>query len=66
MNEAAYIARYGRSAVAHAIRDGWSYSSIDNARTLCGRHGPFAVEHYTSGKPIPVTCARCSRMTGRK
>lgn len=60
--ERVYVAVFSTNEKkTHAIRGEWSYSRIAEARTVCGRSGPFATEHRASGQPIKVTCAQCAR-----
>lgn len=56
-----YVARLRRNGRTHAIRDGWSYSNISNARTGCGIKGPFGIEHLQSGTELSVTCLNCQK-----
>lgn len=61
---ATYVARFSGGergkpgATTHAIRDGWSYDRIGQARTGCGLSGPFTIEHLQSGRGLVVTCQR--------
>jgi hypothetical protein len=57
--KAQYVARLAHNGRTHKIRKGWSYSNISNARTGCGRKGPFGIEHMHSGTEIAVTCLSC-------
>ncbi|WP_331726052.1 hypothetical protein [Streptomyces sp. NBC_00470] len=54
------VARLTRNGETHAIRAGWSFATIRNARTVCGRPGPFPVEYWASGRLITVTCSACT------
>lgn len=58
-SEAQYAARFTPNGKTHVIRDGWSYARISDARTTCGRKGPFGVEHYASGRTTTITCRAC-------
>jgi hypothetical protein len=57
--ERQYVARFAHKGETHAIRGEWSYDRISDARTLCGRRGPFSVEHLQSGTSLAVTCQQC-------
>jgi len=61
MQTAEYVATFdsGWRGTTHGIRDGWSYDRIAEARTWCGRSGPFAINSMHSGTPMNVTCGRC-------
>lgn len=56
--EAEYVATFGTNETTHAIREGWSYDRISQARTGCGMSGPFGVNSTQSGRKIEVTCCR--------
>ena len=62
--KAQYVATFGTCKTTHGIRDGWSYDRISEARTVCGRSGPFGVNHRGSGRDITVTCKNCERREG--
>lgn len=59
---ARYAASFGVAfppeAVTHAIDGELDYSRINEARTLCGRHFPFAVNHNLNSD-VEITCIRC-------
>lgn len=58
--EAQYVATFTGRRTTHGIRPGWSCGNIGAALTRCGRSGPFAVEHRSSGAGIEVTCKVCA------
>lgn len=71
--QAEYAASFGAAfppkATTHAIAGEFDYSRIAEAKTLCGRSGPFSVNHtFTYGeKPavVDVTCKTCVRVDSK-
>lgn len=64
--KAQYIATFQPDGATHGICDGWSYDRITDARTVCGKKGPFTVEHLDSGNALTITCRNCARTNGDK
>jgi hypothetical protein len=60
VHEAEYVARLTYNGRTHDIQPGWSYADIGNARTKCGVKGPFPIESLASGRPLKVTCKKCT------
>jgi hypothetical protein len=62
--QAEYAASFGSAfppkAVTHAIDGEFDYARMSEARTLCGRSGPFNVNHNMNSD-VEVTCAPCER-----
>ena len=58
--QAQMVATFTHGGKTHAIEGEFRYDRNDN-RTQCGRPGPFAVEHWQSGRPIEVTCQACRK-----
>lgn len=63
-----YAASYGRAfppkAVTHAIAGDFDYSHIDQAKTLCGRSGPFSTNHNMNSD-VEITCQTCKRVDAK-
>jgi hypothetical protein len=48
----------GFTSTTHAIKGEFDYSRIADARTLCGRKGPFSTRHNMNSD-VEVTCKSC-------